>query len=46
MFFTAGSRIVAIWLLGSVSEYLLFALGLAGGIGGPIVLDRLILLSP
>lgn len=46
VFFTAGTRIVVTRLLGPVSEYVLFALGLAAGIVGPILLDRLILLSP
>jgi peptidoglycan/LPS O-acetylase OafA/YrhL len=46
VFFTAGARIVATRLLGPVSEWVLFPLGLATGILGPIVLDRLILLSP
>ena len=46
VFFTAGTRIVVTRLLGPVSEYVLFSLGLGAGILGPILLDRLILLSP
>lgn len=46
VFFTAGTRIVLTRLLGPVSEWVLFPLGLAAGILGPILLDRLILLSP
>jgi peptidoglycan/LPS O-acetylase OafA/YrhL len=46
VFFTAGTRIVVTRLFGPVSEYILFVLGLAAGILGPILLDRLILLSP
>lgn len=46
VFFTAGTRIVVTRLFGPISDYILFPLGLVAGILGPIVLDRLILLSP